>query len=90
MTKRIKKTGDLGYLGTNIKVPIKKKKGKKLTEEEKLINRQLASERVIVEHVIGKMKIFKILADRFRNQLKSHNLIFKNIAGIHNMMFVKT
>jgi len=84
---KIKKTGDLGYLGTKMKVPIKKKKGKKLTEEEKLINRQLASIRVVVEHSIGKMKIFKVLSERFRNPLKSHNLIFKNIAGIHNLMF---
>ena len=84
---KIKKTGDLGYLGTKMKVPIKKKKGMKLTKEEKLINRQLSSTRVVVEHSIGKMKIFKVLSERFRNPLRSHNLIFKNIAGIHNLMF---
>lgn len=84
---KIVKTGDLGYQGTKMKVPIKKKKGKKLTKEEKLINRQLSSTRVVVEHSIGKMKIFKILSERFRNPLKSHNLMFKNIAGIHNLMF---
>ena len=84
---KVKRTGDLAYLGTGMTVPIKKKKGKKLTKEEKLYNRQLASVRVVVEHTIGKMKIFRILSERFRNPLKDHNLIFKNIAGIHNLMF---
>lgn len=84
---KIKKTGDLAYLGTGMNVPIKKKKGKKLTREEKLYNRHLSSVRIVVEHTIGKMKIFKIVSERFRNPLKDHNLIFKNIAGIHNLMF---
>lgn len=84
---KIKRTGDLAYMGTAITAPIKKKKGRKLTKEEKQYNRQLSSIRVVVEHSIGKMKIFKILSERFRNPLKDHNLIFKNIAGIHNLMF---
>lgn len=83
----LKTKGDLGYQGTSIEVPIKKKKNQKLTKEQKAFNRQHSRERIVVEHVFGKMKIFKILSERFRNPLKSHNLIFKNIAGIHNLMF---
>jgi len=86
-SSEVLRIGDLAYQGAEILVPIKKKKGKKLSEEEKLINRQLAKVRIVVEHSIGKMKIFKILSERFRNPLKSHNIIFKNIAGIHNLMF---
>ena len=84
---KLRMKGDLGYQGTSIEVPIKKKKKQKLTKEQKAFNRQHSSERIVVEHVFGKMKIFKVLSDRFRNPLKSHNLIFKNIAGIHNLMY---
>ena len=83
----VKKKGDSGYQGTNMEVPFKKTKKQKLTPEQKAFNRKHSRERIIVEHVIAKLKIFRILAVRFRNPRKSHNLIFKNIAGIHNMMF---
>ncbi|GMT50349.1 MAG: hypothetical protein IEMM0008_1888 [bacterium] len=63
-------------MNTGMTVPIKKKKGKELAKDEKLYNRQLASVRIVVEHTIGKMKIFKILSERFRNPLKDHNLMF--------------
>jgi len=87
--KKAKPIADLGYLGvSSMELPIKKPKGKDLTEEQKQFNKKLAQHRVIVEHCIGKMKIFQILVQRFRNPLHTHSLIFKNIAGIHNMMFV--
>jgi hypothetical protein len=70
-----------------MEVPFKRTKKQKLTREQKAFNRQHSRERIIVEHVIGKMKIFRILAVRFRNPRKCHTLIFKNIAGIHNLMF---
>lgn len=73
---KVKRTGDLAYMNTGMTVPIKKKKGKELAKDEKLYNRQLASVRIVVEHTIGKMKIFKILSERFRNPLKDHNLMF--------------
>jgi len=83
----VAKKGDSGYQGTNMEVPFKRTKKQKLTREQKAFNRQHSRERIIVEHVIGKMKIFRILAVRFRNPRKCHTLIFKNIAGIHNLMF---
>ena len=61
--------GDLGYQGSVLTVPNKKPKGGTLSEQEKAYNREHASERILVEHVIGKLKIFKILKDRFRNEL---------------------
>ncbi|MBI5788305.1 MAG: transposase [Candidatus Schekmanbacteria bacterium] len=82
-----KKKADSGYQGTDMIVPFKKSKKKPLSKEQKEFNRQHSRERIIVEHVIGKMKIFKILAERFRNELSSHSLIFKNIAGIYNLVF---
>ena len=84
---KVTKKGDLGYLGTGIGVPIKKPKGGELSDHEKGANRIFAKERIIIEHVIGKMKIFKILSYRFRNRIHDHYIIFKNIAGLYNLRF---
>jgi len=88
--KRIKKKADLGYKGTEIITPIKKPRGIELTPNQKQFNRELSKERIVIEHSIGKMKIFKILSNRFRNPISSHMLIFKNIAGLTNMMYYET
>lgn len=82
-----RRKGDLGFLGTILEVPIKKPKGKKLTPRQKAHNRRFSSERVCVEHGIGKMKQWQVLAQRFRNPLGDHTVIFKNVAGLHNLMF---
>lgn len=85
---KCKKTGDLGYLGIpSFTLPIKKPKGRNLTEEEKHYNKELSKRRTIIENSIGKMKIFQILVQRYRNELKKHTIIFKNVAGLHNLMF---
>jgi len=81
-------TGDLGYYGASgVTFPNKKPKGKELTKEEKQFNKELSKKRITVEHSFGKMKIYQILSQRFRNQRNKHSLIFKNIAGLHNLMF---
>ncbi len=47
--------------------PIKRKKGKKLTKEEKKYNQLLNRLRVVVEHVNRRLKIFRILSSSYRN-----------------------
>jgi hypothetical protein len=80
--------GDLGYLGSaGITIPKKKPKKKELTEEEKNYNKEFSKERIKIEHVFGKMKIFQILTQRFRNPRQTHALIFKNIAGLYNLSY---
>lgn len=81
------KYGDNAYLGTVLTIPNKKPKGKELTKDQKEYNRIHSSLRVCVEHGIGKMKIWQILSQRFRNKRKDHIIIFKNIAGLQNLMF---
>lgn len=80
---------DLGYLGIDkyhaaSYVPHKKPKGKELTDEQEEENRELAGERVAVEHVIGRLKVFKILAEKYRNRRERFELRFNLIAGIFN------
>ena len=80
---------DSAYLGlqnlhAKTQMPKKKSKKKPLTKEDKKNNAKLSSERVINENVIGLLKRFKIIADRYRNRRKRFSLRFNLIAGIHN------
>lgn len=76
--------GDLGYLGTNFEIPLKKSKNKPLTKENKAYNQWHSSLRIGVEHAIGRMKKFNIFADINRgNGLQ--NMIAKNVAALANI-----
>jgi hypothetical protein len=44
----------------------------------------ISSERALNENVIGRLKRFKILTDKYRNRRKRFGLRFNLIAGIHN------
>ncbi|MBD2007154.1 hypothetical protein H6F63_28925 [Trichocoleus sp. FACHB-40] len=60
------------------------KPGCSLSDEAKKRNRKLARQRVVGEHVHRKLRIFKILADRYRNRRKRFGLRFNLIAGLYN------
>lgn len=80
---------DSGYQGlqkqrAKVLIPKKKSKLHKLTKEEKRSNRELASKRVKVENVIRRLKIFRILGERYRNRRRRLGLRFNLIAGIYN------
>lgn len=84
---------DTGYQGlqkihSKSKLPKKKTKKNPLTKEDKKNNRQLASERVLNENVIGVLKRFKIISDRYRNRRKRFALRFNLIAGIYNLHLI--
>jgi hypothetical protein len=55
-----------------------------LSQQDKQQNRQLARVRVICEQVIGKLKVFRILAQRYRNRRKRFGLRFNLIAALYN------
>jgi hypothetical protein len=79
--------GETAYLGTGLRVPTRKPRGRPLTRRQKAGNRRPARERVVVEHGIGKMKVWRIAADRYRNPRSRHTVMLKNVAGLHNRMF---
>lgn len=62
----------------------KKTKKKPLSKEDKKKNRQLCSERALNENVIGMIKRFKIISDRYRNRRKRFGLRFNLLAVIYN------
>ncbi len=86
--QEVRKRADSRYQGAvAMEVPHKKPGKKELTSEQKEENRLHSSDRICVEHGIGKMKIWRIVSDQFRNPSSIHGLIFKNIAGLSNLMF---
>ncbi len=82
--------GDSGYQGLgkqheNSQTPKKKTKHHRLSQEEKAANRQLSRERLLIEHIIGRLKVFRILSERYRNRRKRFGLRFNLFAAIYNM-----
>lgn len=80
---------DSGYLGLakyhrNSRLPRKKSKHHPLTDEQKAANRQLSGERIVVEHIIRSLKIFRILSERYRNRRRRFGLRFNLIAALYN------
>ncbi len=80
---------DSGYQGitryhSNSFIPQKKPKNGELYESEREYNRALGSERICIEHVNRRLKIFKILALRYRNRRKRYGLRFNLIAALYN------
>lgn len=80
---------DTGYLGikkvhSNSELPKKRSKKNPLTKEDKKNNRELARARVLNENVIGSLKRFAIISDKYRNRRKRFGLRFNLIAGIYN------
>jgi len=45
-----------------------------LDAQEKQQNRALASRRVVCEHVIGTLKVFRILGEKYRNRRRRFGL----------------
>jgi hypothetical protein len=98
--KSVKVSVDLGYQGIksdylspeNIHIPHKKpRKSKKnanpsLTQTQRRENKEMGRTRVVVEHAIGGMKAFNILASKFRNRLKNFvDDVFILVAGLWNL-----
>ncbi len=81
IAKEIMCLADSGYQGLtkiheNSETPSKKSKKHPLTDEQKEKNRLLSQKRIYCEHVIGKLKIFRILKERYRNRRKRFGLRF--------------
>lgn len=81
--------GDRGYQGlaklhANSQTPKKKPRGGQLSAGDKRFNRELARQRVVAEHVNRQLKIFRILAERYRNRGRRFGLRCNLIAALYN------
>ena len=81
---------DLGFQGYKPKgvvviQPMKKPRGGQLTDEQKQANRAKSRERVVVEHAIGSVKIWRMVKEVIRSW--SHRLrdqVMYLACGLHN------
>jgi hypothetical protein len=64
--------------------PKKKPRGGSLSTTDKLHNHSLAQRRVIGEHVNRRLKIFRILSERYRNRRRRFGLRCNLIAALYN------
>jgi DDE superfamily endonuclease/Helix-turn-helix of DDE superfamily endonuclease len=81
--------GDTAYLGTGLTTPRRKPPQGHLTPRQKAGNRRVGRKRVVVEHGIGKLKVWRVAAERWRNPRRRHTLTMKNVAGLHNRMYAE-
>ena len=89
LNKKMNIKVDSGYLGMekihgNTELPRKNSKFHPLTKKEKKMNLKLSKVRVAVEHVIGKIKVFRIMSEKYRNRRNHHGLRMQLICGIYN------
>ena len=100
MPNKVRSGLDLGYLGIkddypnlNCVLPVKKKnpgrgkvgvKAPELSVEQKAFNKELASERVVVEHTNSRVKKFLIWGGEFRNRPKCYDVMTDIVSGLIN------
>jgi len=80
---------DSGYQGllalhANSRIPFKKSKNCPLSVEQKLFNRELSKERIVIENINARIKTFKIMSERYRNRRKRHLLRMNLVCAILN------
>ena len=81
---------DKGFIGIkelfpNSQVPHKSSKHHPLSKEQKQYNRQLAKERIIIEHRNRECKIFRICKERYRGKHKNYERTWKLVSAIVNL-----
>ena len=81
--------GDAAYLGTGLRTPRRKPQGGELTARRRAGNRRPRRGRAAAEHGTGKMKLWRVAAERWRNPRRRHTLMMKNVAGLRNRMFAE-
>lgn len=83
---------DLGYQGLsgyhqNSEIPIKRKKNQSLTKEEKAYNKSLSKQRILIEHINRRCKIFRIVKDVYRGKHKNYGLTWRLISALVNLRY---
>lgn len=87
--ENVKILADSGYQGLkklhpNSELPKRNSKKNPLTKEDKKQNHEISSQRVLIENIIRRIKIFRIMAEKYRNRRKRFALRLNLIAGILN------
>ncbi|MDQ3130520.1 MAG: transposase [Acidobacteriota bacterium] len=81
---------DKGFIGIkelypNSEVPHKASKHHPLSRQQKQYNRQLAKERIVIEHRNRECKIFRICKEQYRGKHKNYEKTWKLVSAIVNL-----
>lgn len=91
--KQSKKLVDKGYDGIkndfkehkHIIQPIKRRRNSPpLTKQQKHYNKAVSSARILVEHVISRVKKYEVMRDTYRNQLKNYDEDVRVVCSLIN------
>ncbi len=75
--------GDKAYIGEdNVATPHKKPKNQELSQSQKEENKVFSSSRIIIEHLIRRVKIFQIAAQRFRLRPQTYQQVILIVCGL--------
>jgi len=72
-------------LHANCELPKKRSKKNPLTKSDKKNNQLISSSRVLIENLIRELKIFRIIAEKYRNRRRRFHLRFNLIASFYNL-----
>jgi hypothetical protein len=67
-----------------VKTPFKQPKGQELTQEQQAFNTHLSQVRVRIEHCLGWVKNWAIIATRFRCAHEIYTAILRTVCGLVN------
>ena len=94
--KQVVNVFDLGYLGVEkdfpkqlSSLPNRKNRNQKISEEERCYNKDQSKRRIVIEHIICRLKKYRILADVFRNRLRKYNKVSDIVSGLVNYRIIK-
>jgi hypothetical protein len=77
--------GDKAYQSKDhpeIRTPHKKPKGGELTPEQKAENKEINRQRVVIEHVIGRVKGWRIVRDQYRLAMGLFPMVASAVVGL--------
>jgi hypothetical protein len=89
---------DRGYDGAatdyptlTIALPVKRRRNHRvLTRAERAVNRLQARQRIIVEHVLSRVKKYQVLVQVYRHRITDYNRRFRNVAALTNFRLAPT
>lgn len=75
--------GDKAYVGGfQISTPHKKPRNQELSLEQKEENKVFSSKRIFVEHLIRKLKVFRVASERFRLKRSNYESVISTVCGL--------
>ncbi len=75
--------GDKAYIGEkNVAAPHKKQKNRELSEIQKQENKANSCSRIIREHMIRRVKVFQVAAQRFRLRPQTYEQVILTVCGL--------